>query len=152
MADVSVSRRIAASPARVYELVSDLPRMGEWSTENTGGRWTKGASGAAVGARFRGTNSNGKFNWTTKATVTAADPGARLAFSVVVGPMKVADWAYEIVPDGSGCVVTEHWTDRRDPVSRIITGRITGVRDRVAFTRASMAATLEALAATAEGR
>jgi hypothetical protein len=30
---------IHASPEAVYDLVSDLPRMGEWSPENIGGEW-----------------------------------------------------------------------------------------------------------------
>ena len=50
---VEVTKVIAATPERVYELVSDLPRMGEWSPENTGGSWIKGATGPAVGAKFK---------------------------------------------------------------------------------------------------
>lgn len=150
MAEVSVQRRIQASPEVVYGLVSELTRMGEWSNENTGGRWVRGATGPAVGARFQGTNSNGKLSWKTTATVTAAEPGRRFAFSVNVGLLAVSAWSYDIAPDGEGCVVTETWRDRRDPVSRFITGRITGVHDRAAFSAESMARTLEALAATAE--
>ena len=33
------SIEINASPEAVYDLVSDLPRMGEWSPENIGGEW-----------------------------------------------------------------------------------------------------------------
>jgi polyketide cyclase/dehydrase/lipid transport protein len=33
------SIEIHASPEAVYDLVSDLPRMGEWSPENIGGEW-----------------------------------------------------------------------------------------------------------------
>ena len=58
--NVSVTRDIAASPAKVWEMLSDLPRMGEWSPENTGGKWVRGATGPAVGARFVGSNRNGK--------------------------------------------------------------------------------------------
>ena len=60
---IEVSRVVSASPERVYELVSDLPRMGEWSPENTGGKWVKGATGPAVGALFEGTNRLGKKKW-----------------------------------------------------------------------------------------
>jgi len=35
------SIEIHASPEAVYALVSDLPRMGEWSPENIGGEWQK---------------------------------------------------------------------------------------------------------------
>ncbi len=35
---------IAAAPERVWALVTDITRMGEWSPESTGGRWTRGAT------------------------------------------------------------------------------------------------------------
>ena len=38
------SIEINASRA-VYDLVSDLPRMGEWSPENIGGEWQGGGRG-----------------------------------------------------------------------------------------------------------
>src|SRR3954468_6506548 len=53
MTDVSVSRDVPAPAERVWEMVSDLPRMGEWSPENEGGEWIGGATAAAPGAKFR---------------------------------------------------------------------------------------------------
>ena len=46
---VVVSREISASADAVWPLVSDLTRMGEWSPENQGGEWIKGASGPEIG-------------------------------------------------------------------------------------------------------
>jgi len=57
---VSVSRDVSATPEEVWKLITDLPRMGEWSPENRGGTWAKGATGPAVGAHFAGKNKNGK--------------------------------------------------------------------------------------------
>jgi uncharacterized protein YndB with AHSA1/START domain len=51
---VSVTKDISASPESIWALVTDLPRMGEWSPENRGGEWLKGATGPSVGARFKG--------------------------------------------------------------------------------------------------
>ena len=51
-ADVTVTRDITAAPEVLWNLISDLPRMGEWSPENTGGSWTGGATGATTGAKF----------------------------------------------------------------------------------------------------
>ena len=48
-----VSIEIAASPEAVYALVSDITRMGEWSPECRECTWANGATGPAVGARFR---------------------------------------------------------------------------------------------------
>ena len=50
---------IDAPPERVWDLVTAITRMGEWSPESTGGRWTRGATGPATGARFVGSNRNG---------------------------------------------------------------------------------------------
>jgi hypothetical protein len=40
--------RIDAAPERVYDLVSDITRMGEWSPENLCGHWLDRADGPAV--------------------------------------------------------------------------------------------------------
>ena len=39
--------------------------MGRWSPECTGGKWVGGATGPAVGARFKGSNRHGVMRWTT---------------------------------------------------------------------------------------
>ena len=67
-----VERTIRADAGELYDLVSDLPRMGEWSPENTGGRWVNGAAGPVVGARFKGTNQSGWRKWKTDVVVTVA--------------------------------------------------------------------------------
>ena len=36
---VSVVIDIASTPERLYAMVADLTRMGEWSPENQGGEW-----------------------------------------------------------------------------------------------------------------
>ena len=93
---VSVTTHIDAPAERVYALVSDLPRMGEWSPENTGGRWLGSATEAAVGARFRGSNRKGIARWSTTCTIVEATPGEAVAWDVAAGPIQVARWR---VPD-----------------------------------------------------
>jgi hypothetical protein len=147
---VSVTIHVDAPPETVYGLVSDLPRMGEWSPENTGGRWLGDATGPAVGARFRGTNRNHGRRWSTTVTVVDATPGAAFAFDVTYGPLPVARWSYEITAGDAGCDVTERWDDRRRGVMNVL-GRIgSGVRDRRTFTETSIRTTLENLKAAAE--
>ena len=145
MADVSVTREIAAPPERVWELVSDMTRMGEWSPEATGGKWLAGAAGPAEGARFRGTNEAGWQRWSTTCTVTECVPGERFTFAVTVGPVKVATWSYEIEPADSGSRVTESWTDDRSPFFAGLSKRVTGVKDRATHNRRNMEHTLESL-------
>jgi hypothetical protein len=55
---ISVSIDINAPAERIYDLVPDLPSLGKWSPEATGGKWLGGATSAKPGVRFRGTNRN----------------------------------------------------------------------------------------------
>ena len=50
----AATRDIAAPAEKVWALVSDLPRMGEWSPENAGGKWVKGATGPGARRRLQG--------------------------------------------------------------------------------------------------
>lgn len=145
MADVSVTREMTAPPQRVWELVSDMTRMGEWSPEAIGGKWLKGAAGPAAGARFRGRNKAGWQRWSTTCTVTECVPGERFAFAVTAGPAKVATWSYDIEPTPSGSRVTESWTDERSSVFAGLSKRVTGVKDRTEHNRRNMERTLESL-------
>ncbi len=144
---VEVTRVVNSTPQHVYELVSDLPRMGEWSPENTGGKWVKGATGPAVGAKFEGTNQLGKKKWKTACKVTAATPGKEFAFDVTAGGMKVASWGFTIAAVEGGTSVTHWWDDHRNAVVAKLTGAVLGVKDRSSHNRANMETTLEALAA-----
>ena len=94
-----VSRVIAAPADVLYEMVSDLSRMGEWSPENVGGSWRRG-SGPTVGGRFKGRNKRGPARWTTNVEVTAAEPGRLFEFVVhVVWPLTyLVTWGYRFEP------------------------------------------------------
>jgi hypothetical protein len=144
---VEVSKVIAATPEQLYALVSDLCRMGEWSPENTGGAWVKGATGPAVGAKFEGTNQLGKKKWKTLSTVAIADPAREFAFDVTAAGMKVARWGYRLEAVDRGTNVTQYWDDHRNAVIRKMTGLALGVKDRAAHNTAGMEQTLDRLAA-----
>ena len=69
---------IDTTPHAVYELVADLPRMGEWSPECVKVEWQEGATGPAVGARFLGHNRTGpgkRIKWSRRGRVVSAEPG-----------------------------------------------------------------------------
>ena len=131
-------------------MVSDLPRMGEWSPENNGGTWIKGANGPAVGARFQGANSNGSKSWKTVSVVKRAERGQIFSFAVAVGPVKVATWTYRFDSADGGTRVTETTQDQRSWLAKKLGGSASGVADRAAHNRAGMEATLAALAHAAE--
>jgi hypothetical protein len=141
---VSVSEVINAPADVVYSLVVDLPRMGEWSPEATGGRWLEGG-GPQVGARFVGSNRTGRRHWSTLVRVTAAEPNRRFAFRVTAPLVPIADWEYRIEPTESGCRIDETFVDLRLPPVRLVSTLRTGVADRSLFNRHSMQVTLAAL-------
>jgi len=142
------SRQIAAPAEKVWSLVSDLPRMGEWSPENAGGSWCSEATGPAMGATFAGKNRNGFRKWTTTATVVACEPGQVFEIAVTTGRIPVARWRYEFEGTPGGCRVTESWMDERNFLVRV-TGRVLGAHD-AAHAHEEMAATLANLAGAAE--
>ncbi len=147
MPDISVTRDIAASAEAIWKLVSDLPRMGEWSPENVGGTWLKGATGPAVGAKFKGNNKNGDKTWSTTVTVSECVPGKEFGFRVTVGPVKVAHWHYSIAQKADGiCAVTESWTDQRPGLVKKLGAKMSGVADRSAHNRTGMEETLRKVA------
>ena len=150
--DVTVSAHVDAPAEAVYDLVADLPRMGEWSPECTSVAWRGGATAAAVGAEFRGWNRRGPIRWYTDGRIVEAERGRALAFEVSLLGMKISRWAYRFEPDtdGKGCSVTEEWTDRRSGPYRTITGIAVAVRDRPTHNRAGMERTLAQLKAAAE--
>jgi hypothetical protein len=150
MADVAVSREVAAPADVAWALLADLSRMPEWSPENERVEWLGCATEAALGARFRGTNRNGAKTWKSVAKMTVFEPGRALAFHVKAGPFNVADWRYTIEPNGNGCRVTESWTDRRNGAVKVLSRLVTGVEDRPSHNRDSMDETLRRLAAAAE--
>ena len=143
--DVTVEEVIAAPAQMLYDLVSDVTRMGEWSPETTSCRWVRGATGPRVGARFRGSNRNGWRRWSTSCTVVSAEPGARFSFDVDLPGLRVSRWTYEFLPEGQGTRVRESWTDLRPRWMDRLGKVVRGVSDTKAHNRAGMEATLAAL-------
>jgi uncharacterized protein YndB with AHSA1/START domain len=149
---ISEERYVDAPTDEVYAVVADPVAMASLSPECHRVEWLDGAEGATPGARFRGHNRNGAFRWWTTSTVTAADPGRRFAFTVTLLGVPVAEWAYDLEPQGGGTLVRESTTDRRSRFLVVTSPLATGVRDREARNRAGMRTTLERLAALAGGR
>jgi hypothetical protein len=104
---VTVSMK--ASPAKVWALVSDVTRIGEFSPETFEAEWLGSASGPRVGALFRGhvrRNGVGPVYWTV-CKVVACEPERVFAFTVMLLGHGINTWRYEIVPTEHGCDVTE---------------------------------------------
>lgn len=150
MISVEATRHIAATPDRIYEFISDLPRMGEWSPENTGGRWVT-SDGPIVGAAFKGTNRHKWIRWTTDVKITAADPGKHLEFVVSFGPLKnLVTWGYRLEADDAGTQVNEYRHDHRHNALRTIVGLTSGTRHPEDHYKTGMDHTLQQLAQAVE--
>ncbi len=143
--------RISASPGRVWSMVSDVTRMGEWSPETVSCEWLDGATGPKVGARFKGRNKRGRGRWARTCEVTACVRGKEFAF--VTRPERPETlWRYQFGPAAGGTEVIETFELVR-PISRFrrlqtIVGF--GVKDREADLVDGMRQTLERLRAVAE--
>lgn len=143
------SIEINASPETVYDLVSDLPRMGEWSPENIGGEWQDGGSGK-VGERFIGHNRTSERSWSVPVMVTVAERGRCFEFVTRPDEGPYVRWTYRLEPSGAGTQVTEIWD-----VEKLSPGRQNATQEqldeRSRYTEAMLTKTLAAIKATAEG-
>jgi hypothetical protein len=72
---------IARSSEDLYDMVSDVTRMGEWSPVCRTCWWDEG-DGPRPGAWFTGRNVLAERTWETRSQVVAADRGREFAFKV----------------------------------------------------------------------
>ena len=97
---------VACSPEKLYGLVSDVTRMGEWSPICMACWWDDDDSGPRPGAWFTGRNQTPERTWETRCQVVVADPGREFAFEVNNGFVR---WAYTFAPADGGTELTEIW-------------------------------------------
>lgn len=98
---------VDARPDAVYRLVSDPVAMAAFAEEFYKAKWLRGATEAAVGHWFSGSNRNGWRRWVTHAEVTDAEPGRRFAYRVRTPFfVPISRWEYDIVPEGTGSRLT----------------------------------------------
>lgn len=100
------SVRVEASAEALYDLVSDIPRTGEWSPVCTSCRWDDDAEAGQVGAWFTGHNEIPGRTWETRSEVVAAERGREFAW--IVGGNLVR-WGFTLAPADPGTVLTETW-------------------------------------------
>lgn len=100
---------IAAPVDVVWDLVSDITRVGEWSVECRSCEWLGGATGPAAGARFRGRNRRNATLWTRTCEVLAVDPPTRFVWRTL--PTRLlpdsTEWTFELADGGDYTRLTE---------------------------------------------
>ena len=138
---VTVERTIPASPEALYDIVTDVSRIGEMSPECRSAEWVGKTQGPTVGAKFKGTNELGDSKWSTKPTVTAAEPGQIFEFKVPMGFGPT--WRYEFhAVDGGTRVVESVRQAKPSPWFIRRAQKKAGVTDRAANISSGMETTL----------
>jgi uncharacterized protein YndB with AHSA1/START domain len=143
---------IRGEPERLWDMLGDVTRMGEWSPETERAEWLDGATGPVVGARFKGHNRRGKARWSTVCEVTEAERGRAFSFSVGGAARPQTIWRYHFEPVGEEVVLTETF-ELVKPLGffdRVLTRLTTGVKNRPADLEAGVRTTLNRLKEVAE--
>ncbi len=146
----SVTVHVESPPDRVWALVSDVTQIGRFSPETFEAEWLDGATGPAVGVRFRGhvrRNGWGPVYWTT-CMITASEPGREFTFTVGEGPRALNTWRYLLEPSGDGTDVTESFELADKPAIRLYWKVLGPLRGKT--NQRFMRATLEAVKADLE--
>lgn len=108
---------IEASPEEVYDVVSDLQRMSEWSPDLDWVRFSEGYRETAEGAKFQGRDQMGPLKWTSDCRVHVARRGEELSWDVVDGEWPVTRWRYRMEPQADGTRLQESVELLRVPAS-----------------------------------
>ncbi|MPY92485.1 MAG: hypothetical protein GEV08_05270 [Acidimicrobiia bacterium] len=147
------SIEISAPPEVVYDLVTAMERYGEWSSENTGGYWRKGADGVPgtgkVGDMFVGVNQRAGREWKAPVEIVEREPGRSFAF--VTGGLEydIALWKYDVASTPAGTRLTESY-ELHNLSPQLVEGGDAAFEDRMDAMRTSIRATLEGMKASAE--
>ena len=146
----SLTVHMSAPADRIWELVSDVTKIGRYSPETFEAEWLDGATGPVAGARFRGhvkRNGRGPTYWTT-CYVVASEPGREFAFAVGKPGKELNTWRYRLEPAGDGTDVTESFELKPNLPLRLYWALFGSARGRT--NRDGMRATLERVKAEAE--
>jgi len=100
---------VEAPPEWVWTLVSDISLMAELSAELQQVEWLSGATGPALGHRFRGRNAHPELGkWETVSTIVECDEPRCFAWAVGDPDHPSTTWRFTLHPDGAGTVL-EQW-------------------------------------------
>ena len=99
---VVVERRFESPPERVWDLLSDVPRMAGLSPEVVEATWVDDLT-------FVATNRRGQMEWTVTCHVVDRVRPARFAWCVSDPELRSSTWSYELVADGDGTLVRQEF-------------------------------------------
>jgi Polyketide cyclase / dehydrase and lipid transport len=148
----SASVIVARTPESLYDMVSDVTRMGEWSPICKACWWDDGG-GPGAGAWFTGRNETPERVWETRSQVVTAERGREFTFEVAGGWVR---WSYSFTPVSEGTRLTESWEFLPDGIAgfhkRYGDEAEAQIANRAEAARTGIPATLAAIKKTAESR
>src|SRR5205807_1762956 len=100
-------------------MVSDLPRIGEWSPECEGVDWEGDVVTPVEGSTFVGHNAVGpgrRIRYSRHGRVLVADRGREFAFITDEGGRESTVWRYRFEPEDGGTRITESYEVRWIPL------------------------------------
>lgn len=119
---IRVSTDISAPPNEVWDVISDLKRMAEWSPQC---RKMIAFGEVREGARTLNINRQGKLFWPTSAKVVRFEPNRAIAWRITENRTV---WSYELEPITGGTKLTEtrDAPDGVSKVSKLLVGKVMG--------------------------
>jgi uncharacterized protein YndB with AHSA1/START domain len=99
---IEQSTEIAATPEKVWSIVSDLKRMGEWSPQCR--KVIVRGGTVKLGAKTINVNKRGLLVWPTTAKVVRFEPNKQIAYRITENHTV---WGFEITPTDTGSRLTE---------------------------------------------
>jgi len=155
---VEVETWIEASPQRVWDIVSDITLMPQFSDELQAARWLGDARGPAVGHSFLGSSSHRSLGeWSTTSHVIECDPPRAFTWAVNDQQNPTATWRFTLEPVDGGTTLRQ-WM-RMGPARSGLSLAIDQMpekEEKIVFVRmrefeTAMTGTLAAIKARAEG-
>lgn len=106
LAHIEQAVDVAAPPEKVWSLVSDLPRLAQWSPQVLRS-WTKGKAPIAQGTYLTNINHRGLLVWPTHSKVVRFEPVREIAWKI---KENGTIWSFVLEPTDAGT----HLVQRRE--------------------------------------
>jgi uncharacterized protein YndB with AHSA1/START domain len=112
-----VEATVAAPIEAVWQVIADVTRTGQWSHECRRVVWLDGATAAAPGVRFRGSNRSGWLRWARTCEFFVVEPPRRLGWRTISTWLFVdsTDWTMELEPVAGGTRIVQTFQVTRCP-------------------------------------
>ncbi|MEP7021962.1 MAG: SRPBCC family protein [Pseudonocardiales bacterium] len=120
---VGVQMSMGCRPEDLWDLITSVERIGEFSPECAEAWWVPGFPARAVGGRFEGRNrisgEGGTREWTRPCDVVVYDPPHHFAYYVGdrFDGTPATRWSFRITATEAGCVVDQQFEHLPDGLS-----------------------------------